>query len=130
MKALYNQTQRGFEKLTSFATLILSNSITFLIAVITVVFWLSNDRFYAQDIHTRVGDIILGVTFLSLFIIQKSFIRFSASIHLKLNELIASNKSASNKVINAEGKTEEEITELAKEYIVLTEEIKKIDKKL
>jgi hypothetical protein len=70
----------------------------------TVIFWLSNKKFYMQDIHNSIGDVILGVAFLSLFIIQKSFNRFSASLHLKMNELVASNKSANNSVINAEEK--------------------------
>jgi low affinity Fe/Cu permease len=40
-----------------------------------------------------------------------------------LNELVASNKTANNAVINAEEKTEAEITELSKEYTELVEEI-------
>jgi low affinity Fe/Cu permease len=89
-----------------------------------VIFWLTNKRFYTQDIHSSIGDVILGVMFLYLFIIQKSFIHFSASLHLKVNELVASHKAASNAVINAEEKTEDEITELSKEYAELVEEIK------
>jgi low affinity Fe/Cu permease len=79
-----------------------------------------------QDIHSSIGDVILGVAFLSLFIIQKSFNRFSASLHLKVNELVASHEPAKNAVINAEGKTEHEINELSKEYAemaVRTEEV-------
>lgn len=68
-----------------------------------------------------IGDLILGVTFLSLFIIQKSFNRFSGSLHLKVNELVASHERASNSVINVEQKTEAEITELSKEYAELAE---------
>jgi low affinity Fe/Cu permease len=123
-KNFFRQTERGFEKLTSIATAILGNSITFIIALGTVIFWLSNKRFYTQDIHSAIGDVILGVTFLYLFIIQKSFIHFSASLHLKLNELVASHKTANNAVINAEEKTEAEITELSKEYTELVDEIK------
>ena len=115
--------ERGFEKLTSIAIAILGNSITFIIALCMVIFWLSNKRFYTEDIHYRIGDVILGIAFLFLFIIQKSFNRFSASLHLKVNELVASHKTASNAVINAEEKTEDEITELSKEYAELVEEI-------
>ncbi len=125
IKNVYRHSERGFEKLTSVATTILGNSITFIIALITVIFWLTNKRFYTQDIHSSIGDVILGVTFLYLFIIQKSFIRFSASLHLKMNELVASNEAASNAVLNAEEKTEDEITELSKEYDELVEEINK-----
>ncbi len=64
---------------------------------------------------------------MTLFIIQKSFIHFSASLHLKINELVASDKAASNTVINAEEKTEEEITELSKEYTELVEQIKVVE---
>jgi low affinity Fe/Cu permease len=119
MKTIYRHTETVFEKLTSVASTILGNSITFIIALCLVIFWLSNKRFYTQDIHHSIGDVILGITFLSLFIIQKTFNKFAASLHLKLNELVASHEPASNLVINSENKTEKEITELSKEYIEL-----------
>lgn len=118
--------ESGFEKLTSIAISILGNSITFILALCLVLFWLSNKRFYMQDIHYIIGDVILGVAFLSLFIIQKSFNRFSASLNLKVNELIASHEPASNTVINAEGKTERELTLLSKEYTELAEHVNEI----
>jgi low affinity Fe/Cu permease len=124
MKNIYKHTENLFEKLTSVAIALLGNSITFIIALATVIIWISNRRFSTEDIHYRIGDIILGVTFLSLFIIQKSFNRFSASLHLKVNELVASHEPANNAVINAEGKGEHEITELAKEYAELAEQAK------
>ena len=77
-----------------------------------------------QDIHYCIGDVILGVAFLSLFIIQKAFNRFSASLHLKVNELVASHELANNAVMNAEEKTELEITILSKEYAELAEQVK------
>ena len=116
MKAIYRHTEKGFEKLVSIAMAILGNSITFIIALCTVIYWLTNKQFYLQDIHYCIGDIILGVTFLSLFIIQKSFNRFSASLHLKVNELVSSHEPASNAVIHLEEKTENEISALSKEY--------------
>jgi low affinity Fe/Cu permease len=124
MNNIYRHTERGFEKLVSVSIAILGNSITFIIALCTVIFWLSNKQFYTQNIHASIGDVILGVAFLSLFIIQKSFNRFSASLHLKVNELVASHEPASNAVINAEEKTEQEITELSKEYAALAEQVK------
>jgi low affinity Fe/Cu permease len=129
MNNIYRYIERGFEKLVSVAIAILGNSITFIIALCTVIFWLSNKQFYLQNIHAIIGDIILGVAFLSLFIIQKSFNRFSASLHLKVNELVASHQPASNAVINAEGKTEQEITELSKEYTELAERVKRDEEK-
>ena len=128
MKNIYIHTEKGFEKLASIAIALLGNSITFIIALFAVIFWLTNKRFYTEDIHYRIGDVILGVTFLSLFIIQKSFNRFSASLHLKVNELVASHETASNAVISIEKKTEHEITELSKEYTELAERAKKDEK--
>ncbi len=126
--SIYHYTERGFEKLVLLVTAVISNSITFIIALGMVIFWLSNKRFYTQDIHAAIGDVILGVTFLTLFIIQRSFNHFSASLHLKVNELVASHKAASNAVINAEEKTEAEITELSKEYAELVVETKELKK--
>ena len=124
MNNIYRHTERGFEKLASVVIAILGNSITFIIAFCTLLFWFTTPQFYTQNIHVIIGDVILGVAFLSLFIIQKSFNRFSASLHLKVNELVASHEPASNSVINAEGKTEHEITELSKEYSALAGQVK------
>lgn len=127
MKRIYYQIERVFEKLATGAMAILGNSITFIIALTMVVIWLSNIIYYKNDIHHVIGDVILGFTFLSLFIIQKSFNRFSASLHLKVNELVASHEPASNTVINLEEKTEQEITELSKEYHEPMVSVKKIE---
>ncbi len=127
MKKIYLYCEIAFEKITSIATAILGNSITFLLALITVIFWLTQKQFYLQDLHHCIGDVILGVTFLSLFIIQKTSNRFSASLHLKVNELVSSHETASNAVLNVDKKTEQEILELHKEYEELATQIKDIE---
>jgi low affinity Fe/Cu permease len=127
MNNIYRLTVRGFEKLTYVATAMLSNSITFIIALGTVIFWLTNKQFYTQDMHHCIGDVILGITFLSLFIIQKSFNRFSASLHLKVNELVASHEPASNAVISIENHPEHELTELSKDYEELAKQAKTLE---
>ena len=128
MNILYRHIERYFEKLTSVAIAILGNSIAFIIALIIVIYWLTNKRFFMQDIHYCIGDIILGIAFLSLFIIQKSFNRFSKALHLKVNELVASHEPANNAVIHAEEKTEQEINILSKEYSELVEQINEEEK--
>jgi low affinity Fe/Cu permease len=128
MNILYRHIERYFEKLTSAAIAILGNSIAFIVALIIVIYWLTNKRFFIQDIHYCIGDIILGIAFLSLFIIQKSFNRFSKALHLKVNELVASHEPANNAVIHAEEKTEQEINILSKEYSELVEQINEEEK--
>ena len=125
MKETYLNIEKAFEKLTSIATKILGNSITFILAFFLVIFWWINNFINNPDIHTVIGDIIFGTTFLSLFIIQKSFNRYSALIHLKMNELISSHETANNSVMNTSEKTEKEIRELSREYIETEEEVEK-----
>ncbi len=118
---MYSYTERIFEKIASAITAILGNSITFIIALVLVIFWLCQKQFAAMGIYDNIRDVILGATFLSLFIIQKSFNRFSGSLHLKVNELVSSHEPASNAVINIENKTEQEINELSKGYAQMAE---------
>jgi low affinity Fe/Cu permease len=117
MKEFYFNMERNFEKLVSLATKILGNSITFILACILVLFWWISTLLKSNDLHQNIGDFIFGTTFLSLFIIQKSFNRYSALVHLKMNELISSHEMANNSVLNTNQKTEKEIMDLAKEYI-------------
>jgi len=122
MKNLYKSSEKWFDKLATIAMVILGNSITFIIALCLVLYWITERAFVHQDVHHCIGDILLGFTFLSLFIIQKSFNRFSASLHLKVNELVASHEPARNTVIHVEDKTESEIAELSKEYVELAQQ--------
>lgn len=121
MKNTYYHTERIFEKITASITTVLGNSITFIIVVVITIYWFCNKEFYSHGIHNCISNIIQGISFLSLFIIQKSFSRFSGSLHLKVNELVASHKSANNAVLNAHEKTEMEILELSKEYAEMAE---------
>lgn len=130
MKKTYDHIEQIFEKLTVSITLLLGNPITFIMAFILVITWWSINFFTKQDFHQIIGDTIFGTTFLSLFIIQKSFNRFSASLHLKINELVSSHETASNSVLNAEIKTEREITVLAKEYSELAEQLNNIEENM
>lgn len=123
MNIIYLKIELIFEKLTSIATKVLGNSITFIFAVILVLYWWSTSLFTTDDHHQNIGDFIFGTTFLSLFIIQKSFNRYSALIHLKINELISSHETANNAVMDNHKKTEKEIIELSREYFESEQEI-------
>lgn len=127
---VYGFTEKIFERLVSLATSILGDSITFILAFCLVLFWWINLLCSTRDVHQIIGDIILGLTFLSLFIIQKSFNRFSGSLHLKINELVSSHEPANNSVINAEEKTEREITELSREYTDLVDQVKELEEEI
>lgn len=121
MKKIYRHSETVFEKLTSTVTAILGNSIAFVFALVLVVFWLTHERRSPFDVNEYIGDLTHGIIFLTLFIIQKGFNRFEKSIHLKVNELVASHRPARNAVINVEEKTEHEMAELSKKYTELAE---------
>ncbi|MGE5481208.1 MAG: low affinity iron permease family protein [Chloroflexota bacterium] len=64
------------------------------------------------------------ITFLMVFVIQQSQNKDTMAIQLKLNELIASHKSASNRLIDIEDLTSEELEILKKFYIALSKKAK------
>jgi low affinity Fe/Cu permease len=114
--SIQHRSEQIFERISLFAIKIIGNSFTFVFAFILVGFWLINRVSFTENLHEMIGDLILGVSFLCLFLIQKSVNRFSATLHLKLNELVSSHEMASNTVIDLAGKTETEIMALSAEY--------------
>ncbi|MFM9911200.1 MAG: low affinity iron permease family protein [Chitinophagaceae bacterium] len=60
------------------------------------------------------------ITFLMVFIIQQSQNKDTMAIQLKLNELIASSITASNRLIDIEDLTDEELNVLKKFYVKLS----------
>lgn len=67
------------------------------------------------------------ITILMVFLIQKTQNKDSLAIQLKLNELVAAHESASNRLVNVEGMTEEELKVIQKYYTKLSEFAKKQD---
>ncbi len=65
------------------------------------------------------------VTFLMVFLIQQSQNRDTLAMQLKLNELIASDKQCSNRLVDIEDLTEEELEALKKFYVKLARLTKK-----
>lgn len=60
-----------------------------------------------------------------VFIIQQSQNKDTAAIHLKLNELIASNEKASNRLVDIEDITDEELMVLRNYYVRLADKAEK-----
>ena len=123
MKSLYKSIEIAFEKFSLTATRVLGNSITFTLALILVIIYFTDEKVYTQPRNHLIMDVVFSITFLSIFIIQKSVNRFSAALHLKMNELVAAHDNASNRIINVEEKTEEEIRALAKHYTKIAENV-------
>ena len=67
------------------------------------------------------------ITFLMVFLIQRSQNKDSLAIHLKLNEIVAALEGASNRLINVEDLTEREVWTLRQHYRRLVEIAKRED---
>jgi low affinity Fe/Cu permease len=61
------------------------------------------------------------VTFLMVFLIQRSQNKDALAIHLKLNELVAAVEGASNRLIDVESLTEHELNTLRRHYTRLAQ---------
>ncbi|MGH7383939.1 MAG: low affinity iron permease family protein [Candidatus Rokuibacteriota bacterium] len=61
------------------------------------------------------------VTFLMVFLIQRSQNKEAQALHLKLNEVVAALQGASNRLINVEDLTEQEVQTLHRHYQRLAE---------
>ena len=99
------------------------SSPAFGMAVAVVILWaLLGPVFHFSDTWQLVintGTTI--VTFLMVFLIQRSQNKDSLAIHLKLNEIVAVLQGASNRLINVEDLTEQEVATLRRHYRTLAE---------
>ena len=65
------------------------------------------------------------ITFLMVFLIQKSQNKESIAVQLKLNELVAAHEFASNRLVDVENMTEEELKVIQKYYSKLKVDTKR-----
>src|SRR5436190_20559831 len=114
---------RIFDKISTYITHKAGSPIVSIMAFVLIVLWaLSGPIFhYSNTWQLVINTGTTIITFLMVFIIQQSQNKDTAAIQLKLNELIASNERASNRLIDIEDLTEEEILVLKKFYIKLSE---------
>jgi len=110
-----------FERFANWATNATSSSAAFLTAAAIILIWIvTGPVFHYSDtwqLIINTGTTI--VTFLMVFLIQKSQNKDSKAIHLKLNELIASHQGTSNRMVNIEDLTEKELDHLSRFYVRL-----------
>jgi low affinity Fe/Cu permease len=110
-----------FERFSNWATIATGSSAAFIIAISTIIVWgITGPIFKYSDtwqLIINTGTTI--ITFLMVFLIQKSQNKDSKAIHLKLNELIASSEGTSNRMVNIEDLTERDLDHLHKFYVKL-----------
>jgi low affinity Fe/Cu permease len=98
-------------------------SAAFSLAVTIVLVWgLTGPLFGFSDTWQLVintGTTI--ITFLMVFLIQRSQNKDSLALHLKLNELVAAMEGASNRLIEVESLTEQDLDTLRQHYSKLAQ---------
>jgi low affinity Fe/Cu permease len=124
-KASKHAGQSGFERALENAarhvTAWTGSTSAFALSVSVVLVWLlSGPVFHYSDTWQLVintGTTI--VTFLMVFLIQRSQNKDSLALHLKLNEVVAALQGASNRLIDVEALSEHELRTLHAHYETL-----------
>lgn len=112
-----------FEKLAHKATIFSGSTSAFIIALLVIILWLLTGQLFSYSdtwqLVINTGTTI--ITFLMVFLIQRSQNKDSRAIHLKLNELVAALEGPSNRLIDIEELTESELEALSVYYRKLAE---------
>jgi low affinity Fe/Cu permease len=99
----------------------------FILASVSVLVWAATGPIfhYSENWQFVINTSTSIVTFLMVFLIQKSQNKDSLAIQLKLNELLAAHEFASNRLVNVENMTEDELKVIQKYYAKLSQISKK-----
>lgn len=113
------QYKKGFfENFASKATLATGSTAAIIIAFGSVLVWaFCGPAFhYSENWQMVINTGTTIITFLMVFLIQKSQNKESMAVQLKLNELVAAHEFASNRLVDVENMTEEELKVIQKYY--------------
>jgi len=131
MKDSKNKISSGFEKFASAVSKAAGSTTAFSCAFCVVLAWAISGPFFdfseTWQLVINTGTTI--ITFLMVFLIQKAQNKDSLAIQLKLNELVASNDHSSNRLVDIENMTEEEMIIVQKYYRSLSD-LSKADESL
>jgi low affinity Fe/Cu permease len=114
---------RALERFSSKVTAWTGSSFAFTLAVATIVVWLVSGPIfdYSDTWQLVINTGTTIITFLMVFLVQRSQNKESRAIQLKLNELVAAIDGASNRLIDIEDLDEEELESMHRYYAKLVE---------
>ncbi len=106
--------QSFFERFSNWAARFTGSSYAFIGATLIVIIWaaLGPIFHYSETWQLVINTGTTIITFLMVFLIQKAQNKDSKAIQIKLNELIAANEKASNRIVDIEDLTEKELDQL------------------
>jgi low affinity Fe/Cu permease len=114
---------RRFERLSTVVTAWTGSSSAFGVAMLIILIWAITGPLFG---YSNTWQLVINtgttiVTFLMVFLIQRSQNKESMAVHLKLNELVAAVQGASNRLIDVESLSEAELNVLHRHYQRLVE---------
>ena len=126
---IMRQKKNFFERFANWATNATGSSAAFITASGIILIWIVTGPIfqYSNTWQLVINTGTTVITFLMVFLIQKSQNKDSKAVHLKLNELIASHQGTSNRMVNIEDLTEVELDHLHKFYVRLAKLAEKED---
>lgn len=97
----------------------------FIISVLVIVIWAAVGPIfnYSDTWQLVINTGTTVVTFLMVFLIQNTQNRDSKSIHLKLDELIRTQKNASNAFMDLDNRTDQELVELEEHFAIMSSKV-------
>ncbi len=114
-------TSYFFEKFSVKVTWATGRPLAFIIALLVIIVWgITGPVFHYSDswqLVINTGTTI--ITFLMVFVIQQSQNKDTIALQLKLNELIAASATASNRLVDVEDISADELKTLKKFYVKL-----------
>jgi low affinity Fe/Cu permease len=118
LKSRLDGISKALERFAVWTTNWVGSSWAFMIAFAITLLWLiTGPLFGFTDTWQLVMNTISSiVTFLMVFLLQRSQNKESLAMQVKLNELLAANRGASNRLINVENLSEEEVRDLHRRY--------------
>ena len=116
-----------FDRFASMATRWAGSPIAFSVAVLSVAIWAALGHLfqYSENWQLVINTGTTIVTFLMVFLIQQSQNKDSVALHLKLNELLAATRQASNRMIGIEDLDEQDLRDVAAFYVRLAARAKR-----
>jgi low affinity Fe/Cu permease len=127
MKKSKKSGSNTFETFATHVSKMTGSTPAFITAFSVVIIWAVSGPFFnfseTWQLVINTGTTI--ITFLMVFLIQKAQNKDSLAIQLKLNELVASNEFSSNRLVDIESMTEEEMIIVQKYYKRLSDLSKK-----
>jgi low affinity Fe/Cu permease len=124
--ATHSPLLTAFDRFASSVTRWAGSPTAFCAALLVILSWAVTGPLFgfSENWQLVINTGTTIVTFLMVFLIQQSQNKDSVALHLKLNELLAANRDASNRMIGIEDLDEQDLRDVASFYMRLAERAK------